>query len=236
MVPPGAVGVLPGRLGPRCVRRPCGWRWLIAGNGRRPGLCQPGAVRGDALLDGLGEVLPQVEPVSDLDRVRCPGACPVRVGAGAVPADDLDAGMRGQPVRERLRVAALQQVKRRPGLAVDDDRAVVLPAPDGEVVHPEDPRGGRRRVRGGHDEPEQHLPARRHSHGQGPMPSRTGRLTRRPQGSRTPDRTCTVTACRSCLTSRRTRRSWNTCGSRPARLADLMTTPWAPGSCAATRT
>ena len=173
---------------------------------------------------------------ADLHRVRCPGAGPVGVGAGAVPADDLDAGMGGQPVRERLGVAAFQQVQRRAGLAVDDDRAVVLAAPDGEVVHPEDPRGGRRRVRGGHDEPEQHLPARRHSHGQGPMPSRTGRLTRRPQGSRTPDRTCTVTACRSCLTSRRTRRSWNTCGSRPARLADLMTTPWAPGSCAATRT
>jgi hypothetical protein len=75
--------------------------------------------------------------------------------------------MRGQPVRERLRVAALQQVKRRPGLAVDDDRAVVLPAPDGEVVHPEDPRGGRRRVRGGHDQPEQHLPARRHAQAPG---------------------------------------------------------------------
>jgi hypothetical protein len=31
-------------------------------------------VGGDALLDGLGEVLPQVEPVGDLDRVRCAGA------------------------------------------------------------------------------------------------------------------------------------------------------------------
>jgi hypothetical protein len=24
-------------------------------------------------VDGLGEVLPQVEPVGDLDRLRCPG-------------------------------------------------------------------------------------------------------------------------------------------------------------------
>jgi hypothetical protein len=31
----------------------------------------------DALLDGLGEVLPQVEPVGDLDRLR-------RAGAGTV--------------------------------------------------------------------------------------------------------------------------------------------------------
>jgi hypothetical protein len=124
-------------------------------------------VRGDAPIDGLGEVLPQVEPVGDLDRVRCPGAGPVGVGAGAVPADDLDAVMGGQPVRERLGVAALQQVERRAGLAVDDDRAVVLPAPDGEVVHPEHPRGGRRRVRGGHDQPEQDLPARRDAQDRG---------------------------------------------------------------------
>lgn len=36
--------------------------------------CQAGAVRGDALLDRFCEVLPQVEPVGDLDRVRCAGA------------------------------------------------------------------------------------------------------------------------------------------------------------------
>jgi len=69
--------------------------------------------------------------------------------------------MGGQPVRQRLGVAALQQVQRRTGLAVDDDRAVVVAAPDGEVVHPEHPRNGRRRVRGGHHQPQQHLPAGR---------------------------------------------------------------------------
>jgi hypothetical protein len=34
-------------------------------------------VRGDASFDGLGEVLPEVEPVGDLDRVG-------RAGAGTV--------------------------------------------------------------------------------------------------------------------------------------------------------
>jgi len=42
--------------------------------------------------------------------------------------------MRGQPVRQRLGVAAFEEAERYAGLAVDDDRAVVLAAPDGEVV------------------------------------------------------------------------------------------------------
>jgi len=74
VVAPGAVGVLPGRL-----RR--GGRRLLVGSRRGTGFCQAGAVRGDAPLDGLGEVLLQVEPVGDLDRVRRPGAGPVGTGA-----------------------------------------------------------------------------------------------------------------------------------------------------------
>jgi hypothetical protein len=66
---------------PRRVWRPgvC-WRRVrrpdVVG-GRRGGLGQAGAAGGDALLDGLGEVLPQVEPVGDLDRVRRSGSGPV---------------------------------------------------------------------------------------------------------------------------------------------------------------
>jgi hypothetical protein len=71
VVPPGAVGVLPGWL------RRGGRRRLVPGCGRGARLCQAGAVRGDAPLDGLGEVLPQVEPAGDLDRLGRPGAGPV---------------------------------------------------------------------------------------------------------------------------------------------------------------
>jgi hypothetical protein len=56
------------------------------------------------------------------------------VGAGPVPADDLHAGVGGQPVGQRLGVAALDKVQRGTGLAVDQQRAVVLAAPDREVV------------------------------------------------------------------------------------------------------
>ena len=59
------------------------------------------------------------------------------VCARAVRADDLHAGMSGQPVRERLGVTAFQQLERRAGLAVDQQRAVVPAAPNREVVHPD---------------------------------------------------------------------------------------------------
>jgi hypothetical protein len=97
-------------------------------------------VGGDALLDGLGHVLPQVEPVGDLDRVRCPGPGSVGVRAGAVSADDLDPRVGGQPVGQGLGVASFEEVQRGAGLDVDDQRAVVLAAPGREVVDPEDPR------------------------------------------------------------------------------------------------
>ena len=160
VVPPGALGVLPGGVG-----LPGGFRFwqgrallLRGGRGRRLG--QAGAVGGDALLDGLGEVLPQVEPVGDLDRVRRPGPGSVRIRPRAVPADHLDPGVGGQPVGKRLGVAAFEEVERGAGLDVDEQRAVVLAAPDREVVDPEDPRGRRLRVGGGHDQPQQDLPGR----------------------------------------------------------------------------
>jgi hypothetical protein len=97
-------------------------------------------VSGDALLDGLGHVLPQVEAVGDLDRVRCPGPGAVGVRAGTVPADDLDAGVSGQPVGQGPGVASFEEVQRGAGLDVDDQRAIVLAAPGREVVDPQDPR------------------------------------------------------------------------------------------------
>ena len=101
-----------------------------------------------------------MEPVGDLDRVRCPGPGSVGVRSRAVPADDLDAGVGGQPVGQGLGVAAFDEVERGAGLDVDEQRAVVLAAPGREVVDPEHPRGRRLRVRGGHDQPQQDLPGR----------------------------------------------------------------------------
>jgi hypothetical protein len=87
----------------------------------------------------------------------CSGAAPSSVRR-RVPARSRRG--RGQPVRERLGVAAWEEVQRRARLAVDDQRPVVLAAPDREVIDPEDPRGRRLRVPGGHDQPQHGLPAR----------------------------------------------------------------------------
>jgi hypothetical protein len=160
VVPPGALGVLPvGIRLPGTFRLRQG-RGIVLGGRRGRRLGQAGAVGRDALLNGLGQVLPQVEPVGDLDCVRCPGPGSARVRARAVPADHLDPGMGGQPVRERLGVAAFDEVERGAGLDVDEQRAVVLAAPDREVIDPGHPRGRGLRVRDGHDQPQQDLPGR----------------------------------------------------------------------------
>jgi hypothetical protein len=131
VVPLGALGVLP--VGARLF-----WfrqrRALFSQGGQGRGIGQAGAVGGGALLDGLGEVLPQVEPVGDLDRLRRPGPGSVRVRSRPVSADDLDPGVSGEPVREGLGVAAHEEVERGAGLDVDEQRAVVLAAPGREVV------------------------------------------------------------------------------------------------------
>nr|WP_254550952.1 hypothetical protein [Catellatospora tritici] len=74
--PPGGLD----KIGRRC---PIGWR---------RGCCEAGLVLGDAPFDGGGEVLPQVEPVGDLDGVGRAGAGAVDVGAGPVAADHLSTG------------------------------------------------------------------------------------------------------------------------------------------------
>jgi len=75
---------------------------------------QASAVGGDAPLGCPGEVLPQVEPVGNLDRARGASARTVGVGAGAVPADHLHTGMGRQPVSQQLGLAALQQFQGAP--------------------------------------------------------------------------------------------------------------------------
>jgi hypothetical protein len=94
-------------------------------------------VHGDGLLHVLGQVVPQVPAVGDLDRGRraLPGA--VGVGAGPVPADHLGAGMRAQPAGEGVGLAVGEQVDRAVGGHVDQDRAVDVPAAQREVVHAE---------------------------------------------------------------------------------------------------
>ena len=111
------LGILPGRLGRRRLSAGGPGSGLSAGPGS---VRQAGAVGGDALLDGLGEVLPQVEPVGDLDRVGAPVRAPSAYGPHrsrqitSMPgwaASQSASGWASRP----------EEVQRHAGLAVDQD-------------------------------------------------------------------------------------------------------------------
>ena len=63
-------------------------------------------VRGDGLVDRLAEVMPQMPPISYLDRLWCTSSGALSVSAGSVPTDDLYPWMPTKPVRQRFRVTS----------------------------------------------------------------------------------------------------------------------------------
>jgi hypothetical protein len=132
-------------------------------------------VAGHDLLDVLGQVVPQVEAVRDLDRVWCSGAGAFGVGAGPVPADHLNPGMRPQPLGEGGGLPVGQHIDRPVGVHIDEHCAVDVPSADREVADPEDPYRYRRAVRQPADQPQHRVPADRHSEpGRQPRPGPTG--------------------------------------------------------------
>jgi hypothetical protein len=106
----------------------------------------------------LAQVLPQVEPVGDLDRLRGSGADAVGVHAGPVLAHSLDLGVLAQPGGERGGLAVGQHVHQLAGVHVDQDGVVGLAAADREVdaEHGDMPGHGDRL---GAHEPDQHVTA-----------------------------------------------------------------------------
>ena len=111
---------------------------------------------GDSLAGVLGEVMPQVPPVRDLDRARGARAGAFRICAGPVTADHTGARVGGQPVRQRACLPAGQHVDRPPGGGVDQDGPVDMPAAQREMIDADHlGRGGDGRVRQGHDQAQQ---------------------------------------------------------------------------------
>ena len=165
---PGAPGHLP--FPAAHVQGPVrhGRRVLIAGSVGGGLLLQAAAVPGYRLLGVFCQVVPQVPAIGDLDRARraVPGS--LGVGTGAVPADDLCAGMGLQPFPQRGRLAVRQQVDHVPRLRIGHHRAVHVPLAQREVIHPGDRRrGGDRRVGQRHDQPQHGGGMDRHAHGSG---------------------------------------------------------------------
>ena len=81
-------------------------------------------MRRDFSLEGLGQAVPQVPPVADLDRAGQRAADGLAVGARAVAADDLDAWVIAQPRLHDIGGAAGQDIDAVPGLGVDEDGRV----------------------------------------------------------------------------------------------------------------
>ena len=103
----------------------------------------------------ITEVPPQVEAIRDLDRVRQAGAHGLRVGAGAVAADDLYTGPGGKPGGDCGALPVREHLDRAVGVHVDQDRAVAVAAAQREIVDAQHVQLGNRRVGLGTDQREQ---------------------------------------------------------------------------------
>ncbi|SEU47638.1 hypothetical protein SAMN05421811_13028 [Nonomuraea wenchangensis] len=111
---------------------------------------------GDGAFDGLTEVAPQVPPVGDLGGVRRAPGDAFGVGAGPVAADDLDPRVGAQPCGQGVGRPVGQHVHHGAGGDVDQDGAVGVTSPQGEIVHPEHSWTGLQcRVGQGSEQPDQ---------------------------------------------------------------------------------
>jgi hypothetical protein len=82
----------------------------------------------------VGQVVDQVPAVGDLDRLGRTIAGAFRIGAGAVPGDERDAGMRPQPGGKTAAGAIREEIDGVVTLQVDQDRAVREALVDRPVV------------------------------------------------------------------------------------------------------
>lgn len=77
-----------------------------------------------------------------LRRREC-GLDDLGVGSGAISGNDLNGRVGAQPIGNRSRLSAFKYLDWFTPLKVDDDRSVVMPAPDRPVVDADDSRCGR---------------------------------------------------------------------------------------------
>jgi hypothetical protein len=92
------------------------------------------------LLDGLPQVLHDMEPVGNLFRLRraLPGS--LGIETAAISADHFHLGMSLQPVGAGDHISILENIDDHTTLQIDNDRAVGLRLPPAPVVNPDDRR------------------------------------------------------------------------------------------------
>ena len=118
-------------------------------------------MRRDFPLHGLGQAVPQVPAVADLDRGGQGAADRLTVGTRAITAHDLHAGMTAQPFLDDVCGAAGQHVDAAACLGVDEHGRVRVAAAQREVVDPEHPRHRHRRQRNPEQDTQQRYAGRR---------------------------------------------------------------------------
>ena len=113
-------------------------------------------------VEGLAEILQQMEAIGDLLRVRRAASGTIRVEIAAIPRDHADTGACVEPRRDRIGGALGEQIDHAMPCEVAEDRAVASPFLPRPVVHTNHlgPDGERERCRA--HEAQQRLVARWH--------------------------------------------------------------------------
>jgi hypothetical protein len=99
------------------------------------------------LLHGLSESAQEMKAIGDLRSGGCPLPCPIGIGGRAIARDHLDPRMGLKPLRQSVSGAIREQRHGLPTLQIAPHRPISLAFPQGEVIHPEHRRGGKRRHR-----------------------------------------------------------------------------------------
>ncbi len=136
--------------------------WL--GIGGRGG--QVGAVTCHGALDHFAEVVPDMPSIGHLQRLWRSSGSALGVGTGSVPADDLHARVGSQPRREGLGGPIAEYLDRAAGLQIYQDRSVMVPATQGEVLDAQHLRNRIQRIGQRPDLAQWRHPA----HGRGQLP------------------------------------------------------------------
>ncbi len=86
----------------------------------------------------IAQIMEQVKPVSDLNRVGCSLSSTLRIFTAAVATDHFDTGVCGKPRREGLCAPIGEQINCAMPLQIDEDTAVGATTPKGEIIHAHD--------------------------------------------------------------------------------------------------
>ena len=92
------------------------------------------------LLNGLPQVLHDMEPISDLLRLRCPLPCSLGVETTPISANHFHLGVSLEPVGAGDDISILKNVDHHATLQIHNDRAVGLRFPPAPIVDPDDCR------------------------------------------------------------------------------------------------